>query len=133
MLSVENRIEVKNFFVAVHQVTCLQNVLHLPVLAVPHKMGGLGERRVEKINSVPVGSEKMYSLLFIHVHKSSCFKSLGPPIKGMMYRFLSSPTLPFKCPVPICTPGWRESVLPENTMEYAQPWLEPSPMISRYR
>ena len=35
MLSVENRIEVKNFFVAVHQVTCLQNVLHLPLSAAP--------------------------------------------------------------------------------------------------
>lgn len=51
----ENRIEVKNFFVAVQQVTCFLNVLHLPVSAVSHKMGGLGERRVEKTNCVPVG------------------------------------------------------------------------------
>ena len=41
MLFVENQIEVKNFFVAVLQVTCLQTVLYFPVSAVPLKMGGL--------------------------------------------------------------------------------------------
>ena len=46
MLFVENQIVVKNFFVAVHQVTCLKNVLHLPVSAVPLEMGRMGKRGV---------------------------------------------------------------------------------------
>lgn len=54
MSSVENQIEEKNFFAAVHQVSMCTECFTFTSISRTCEVGGSGERRVKKVNNVPV-------------------------------------------------------------------------------